>query len=398
MAIRARKRSTALPGQIQFAIIFVALVTFVCQHRLLQQEPLPTSIPYVPMKTWDGVRGGIPQSKPILGGSDEINPKPKRPLQFDQCRILNETKTIPRLPHFIIAGAQKCGTTALFEFLSEHPEIQPSKGPETHFFDWYYPGNEDPDQWLQKNNFSASLRGSDLRCAVKWNYAQHFDYSEDKKIFFEKTPSYLFLTKTPELIATTCPWKPKIVIILRNPINRAFSHFQMKIRTFGKSFEELIDEEVGNLRKIGLSKAPHRTWNYTPDDHRFAIPNLSVEKFENLFWKHYRGMFTNNYIQRGMYMAQIRHWLPYFPLNESLLVLNYEAFQSHPEEVFGRLLDFIGASPFTPTDGFGTVHNKRGLNASAIAPETRRYLSAIFRPYNDLLADTLGDEWRGVWD
>ena len=127
-----------------------------------------------------------------------------------------------------------------------------------------------------------------------------------------------------------------------------------------------------------------------------------------------------------MYVTQLRHWLQYFTLANnsttnsnkssnatsnnnkdkqkdedkgSLLVLNYERFKKHPEQVFHQLLDFVGATtPFTPAEGFGTLHNHHEDRRGTMRPETRRYLSAVFRPYNEELADILGEEWRGVWD
>ena len=61
-------------------------------------------------------------------------------------------------------------------------------------------------------------------------------------------------------------------------------------------------------------------------------------------------------------------------------------------------MEFVGASPFEPAEGFGTVHNSHEYRGDQMLPETRQYLKALFRPYNELLADTLGEEWRGVWD
>lgn len=341
-------------------------------------------------------------------------------IRFHTCTIANKTVSFPTVPHFIIAGAQKSGTTAFYEFLNEHPDIQASSTTETHFFDWYIPADFQREDWLTERGWPKDLPEQDMPCALRKVYTDNFNvtaptihttfYDDDKpKIYFEKTPSYLFLTKIPELITEICFWKPNIVVILRNPIDRAISHFRMRVRTFGRSFEELIDEEIAHLKLIGLSNAPLRTDDYLPDDPRFAIPKLTKERSEELHWKHYRKIFACNFLQRGMYITQLNHWFEYFPLYDggvhqhhegkpSLLALNHEQFKKEPDRVFSRLLKFIGASPFVPAEGFQTSINSHEYRGDKMLPETRTYLSAFFRPYNEMLADTLGEEWRGIWE
>jgi hypothetical protein len=318
------------------------------------------------------------------------------------CAIEGKNFEIRTVPHFIIPGAQKSGTSALYEFLNEHPSISGSPNFETHFFDWHHPADDEKAKakWLEEYKFSPSLSDDEYQCALRKVYTDNFlAVPEGDYITFEKTPSYLFLRKVPELIESICPWV-KIVIILRNPIERAFSHYGMAIRTYNQTFEELVDQEVETMQNIGLSNAPSRTMNYTDNDVRFQIPNLTKEEMDKLHWKLYRRRFANNYLQRSMYITQIQHWMEYFPLNERMLVVNYERFSSHPQEVFHQILYFVGAGPFTPEGGFGTRYNtkKRATRDQIMSPELRRYLSHFFQPYNDQLADLLGEEWRNVWN
>ena len=96
-------------------------------------------------------------------------------------------------------------------------------------------------------------------------------------------------------------------------------------------------------------------------------------------------MFSNNYLQRGMYVTQLAHWMEYFALGEQLLVLRYEQFRDDPETVFFQLLDFVGAPRFVPADGFATRHNvKDDPNAATrkhpLTNATRTYLAALFDP------------------
>lgn len=323
------------------------------------------------------------------------------------CRILNESATLPTIPHFLIVGAQKSGTTALMEFLKEHPDIQSTEETETHFFDWHYPSSiSKRREWLSERNLPLDLPAQDMQCAIQRAYLEYFNMTtfKDTTVFFEKTPGYLFLKEVPERIAAALFWKPKVVVILRNPVDRAFSNYRMKIQTHGRTFEDIVDEEIQNLKELGLSRAPLRNESSMWNDQRFRIPNLAHEVEDEFHKQHYRKIHHCNYIQKGMYSYQLRHWLRLFPIdkvnpsNSRLLVLNYEEFKEHPELVFSRLLDFVGVSPFVPEDNFMTLHNYHPRRTEQIRPETHEYLTAFFRPYNARLAHLLGeDQWKRVW-
>jgi hypothetical protein len=212
------------------------------------------------------------------------------------CSYSNHTFQLPTIPQFLIVGAQKSGTTALYEFLKEHPQIRGSIAPETHFFDWHFPkGPEEQRNFFRTHNLSPNVSSGELQCAIRKAYVDSFNVNltgpvPPDTIFVEKTPSYLFLANTPERISTTCFWKPKVIVILRNPIDRAFSHYKMRIQVKGRSFETIIDEEMESLHKVGLSHAPRRTeQNFTLQDPRFDdLPKLSSEEQKQKHWRHYR--------------------------------------------------------------------------------------------------------------
>ncbi|MEX2132610.1 MAG: sulfotransferase domain-containing protein, partial [Acidimicrobiia bacterium] len=106
---------------------------------------------------------------------------------------------MPQLPTFLIAGAMRCGTTSLNAYLREHDEITVGQPKEVHFFDQNYE------------------RGID------W-YLQHFPGSDTAKAIGEATPAYLYFPEVAERIATTLP-DVKILLLLRDPVDRAHSHY-----------------------------------------------------------------------------------------------------------------------------------------------------------------------------
>lgn len=145
-------------------------------------------------------------------------------------RLLNKFKRLSAplrpFPDFIIIGAQKGGTSSLFSYLKQHSQLQLPDKKEIHFFD------------------------NDYQKGVNW-YRSHFPM----KIFDniktgEATPYYLFHPHAPQRIFQHCP-KVKLIVMLRNPTDRAYSHYMMqnkrKIDPL-PTFEEAIDAEESRLR------------------------------------------------------------------------------------------------------------------------------------------------------
>lgn len=120
-----------------------------------------------------------------------------------------------RLPAFIIAGTQKSGTTALAALLSEHPRVQLSRRKEVHYFDKVDNYNKGTDWYL------AAFPGANSTT----------DVTIDKvdSILGDATPFYVASRKACKRISDTIPGA-KVIILLREPVARAYSEFQMKHR------------------------------------------------------------------------------------------------------------------------------------------------------------------------
>lgn len=103
-----------------------------------------------------------------------------------------------RLPDFIIVGAMRCGTTSLANFLDRQPYTAIAHGKELHYFDRQY------------------------ESGLAW-YAQHFE-TLAKPIVGEATPMYLYRADVPGRIAGDLP-DVKLIAILRDPVQRAQSHY-----------------------------------------------------------------------------------------------------------------------------------------------------------------------------
>lgn len=125
--------------------------------------------------------------------------------------------------NFFVVGGQKCGTTSLYHYLSRHPQIFLPIQKETEFFyrdDYYSMG-------------------------IKWYMQTYFAKSKAGQILGEVCPQYMFSNNTPELIHKEIPHS-KIIMLLRDPVDRAFSHYRMSHRRNreNRSFSKVISDDI----------------------------------------------------------------------------------------------------------------------------------------------------------
>ena len=220
----------------------------------------------------------------------------KAKLKNQVVFLKTPTSKFRKKPDFIIIGAQKAGTTALYNYLSSHPEINFPLKKEIHFFDL---------------NF---YRGKN------W-YLAHFPLKFIRKgLTGEATPYYLFHPYVAERVYKLFP-EVKLIIMLRNPVDRAFSHYQMELRNSRETagvFEEALALEKTRKQEIDLSKFKH--------------PKYQNKTHQNFL-----------YLERGMYSKQISLWLKYFPANNIHFII-YEEFFANPNKHFENVCLFLDIS------------------------------------------------------
>lgn len=223
---------------------------------------------------------------------------------------------------FLGIGVAKAGTTALHDYLALHPQIGMGDVKEVHFFDR-------SQHFLFPNWFY-------------FRYHKHFNFKSGKKIYGEITPVYLYWNNAAAHIWEYNP-KIKLIAILRNPIERAYSHWNMtnKLGTDILPFEESIARERERSRR----KLPHQHRQYSV-------------------------------IDRGFYSAQIREYRRFFPENQ-LLFIQYDEFKQKPKETLERVFKFLEVDPslfdFNPLQS-NVIEYKSQLN-----PDTKKILIDIYR-------------------
>jgi hypothetical protein len=239
---------------------------------------------------------------------------------------------------FILAGAQKSGTTALHYFLEKHPDITLGDQEEMHFFD--------DEEVFSKPVDYASLH-------------RHFPSIAPSAIAGECTPSYLYWEPAAERISKYNP-AVKLLVLLRNPVDRAFAHWNMQRykKREPLDFLEAVEQE-------GKRTAP--------------LLSLESRRF--------------SYIDRGFYTKQLARFFRFFP-REQFKITKFEDFRDRPTETVNSIFDFLGLKPLGPvrSKDRNVVPYER-----AMTMEERRHLYGVFANEIEQLERLLGwdcSDWK----
>jgi lipopolysaccharide transport system ATP-binding protein len=174
------------------------------------------------------------------------------------------------------------------------------------------------------------------------------------------SPSYLFDPRTPERVRQALP-QVKLIALLRNPVDRAYSQYQMNFRKDIEplSFEDAIAAEPERLRaRSDWSDAGWRAAGHV------------------------------SYLTRGHYAEQLQRWFDHFS-REQVLVVKSETFFAQPDDVFARTLDFLGLSAWQPDE----YRASNSGEYEQMRPETRARLMKYFGPHNRRLFELLGGDF-----
>jgi len=240
------------------------------------------------------------------------------------------------LPDFLVLGAQKAGTTALYAYLRWHPGITGPSWKEVSFFDRHW--------W----------RGE------AW-YRGQFPLRAGGRLVGEASPSYLFHPLAPERARSLVPGA-KLIALVRNPVDRAYSQYQHEV-ALGReplSFEDAIAAEEERTRG---------------EAERLAA---NPRAFSRAWWDH-------TYAARGRYAEQLERWLAVYP-REQLLVVATEELGERSAETYASILTFLGATPHE-LEEYPRVFDR---DYEPMRVETRAALAEAFTEPNRRLEALLG--------
>ncbi|MFT5335078.1 MAG: hypothetical protein ACI9DH_001689 [Halioglobus sp.] len=229
---------------------------------------------------------------------------------------------------FLIIGAQKCATTAVFEHLRSHPDIAMPLEKEVPFF-------------TGKNCSQKSWEAFEN---------EQFGAEQQNKLWAKASPQYMSDTDVPARIKELMP-DVKLVAILRDPMERTWSHFQMgcrrntEHREFAQAIEALLTEEA--LHTARSLPVPEHTEGYESEADFYIA------------WSEYGRILTE-------FTASFDP--------KQLLVLYTEDLENEPEETLDRLLEFIGLPPGFRPATLGDIIHRGGGSSKRIPQSAREWL------------------------
>ncbi|MCC1496009.1 sulfotransferase [Alcanivorax sp. 1008] len=251
------------------------------------------------------------------------------------------------LPSFIIIGTQKGGTTSLFHYLSQHPQLVPSYRKEVHYFD----GGLKP----KRDNFALGERWYRSNFPLR----KHIRQGQQA---FEASPLYVFHPLAPERIHALLP-DAKLILLLREPTERALSHYFHQARK-GRETLSVMDALQGEEARLA--------------------PVLAEHDYKHQSFMHF------SYKLRGHYAEQIRRYQGLFP-KENLLILGSEKFFSDPHTALRKVFEFVGVDSSFQVPNLNA--RNVGSNRKSVDADVYQYLQDYFSPHNQELYELLGEDF-----
>jgi len=255
------------------------------------------------------------------------------------------TTTLRMLPNFVIVGAQRAGTTSLYKYLADHPDVGRVRlGKGVHYFD---------------TNADRSM---------SW-YRSHFPL-DPQKIPFKRSPThvgegapyYMFHPECPTRIEAALPGV-RVIAILRDPVERAYSQW---VHEHARRFETLPFGEA-----------------LEAEDDRLAGTEALLEDRAGRSFEHQH----HSYVARGQYADQVQRLWDVFG-QDRVLVLSSTGLFGDPATAYAATLSFLGLAPHHTKF---EVHNARSY--SKIEPEIEARLSQRFGESNERLVEMLGPDF-----
>jgi len=268
--------------------------------------------------------------------------------QLYKRNIYALTGPIRSLPDFIIIGTARSGSTSLYYNICQHPCVLSAAYDELGYFD---------------GNFHLGLnwyRSLFPTLFSKWILKQKKQFA----ITGEDTPFYIWNPLVAKRILKIVP-KIKLIVLLRNPVDRAYSNYHLSIRAGSEnlSFEDAIQIELKKLDESN-SKSEQNIEKYT-------IPR--------------------SYISKGFYSDQLKIWLELFS-SEQLIIISTEDLESNPQKTLDEIYNFLKI----PKNHKLIPEKQKVASYPKMKDETREFLINLYNKKNTELFTMIGQKFD--WD
>lgn len=261
-----------------------------------------------------------------------------------------------REPNFSVIGFGKCGTTAFYDYLCQHPLVLPAVGKEPMYI--YY-------DIVQSKDFAT--KNWNLPCPERELYLAHFaPRTEDSEFITGEASTTNVLTECGTIIASWFP-QIKIIAIVREPVRRTISHYEQLLKVGGhkRTLEAVINSEL-------------EAFEAATD-----IAQLVAKRLRHGGWR--------EHIAMSLYVYPLEKWMNLLP-REQFLILTNEDLAQYPAETMKQAFDFLGLPECNSIE-----YNPRNVGSyPKIDADLLSRLTNFFRPHNQRLENLLGRKLN--WD
>ena len=242
---------------------------------------------------------------------------------------------------FLIIGAQKAGTSSFYKYLIQHPQVIGTEKKECHFFD---------DNYIKGIPF----------------YKTFFPDIQNNIVIGEATPNYLFHPQVAKRIRNHFP-SAKLIILLRNPIDRAISHYYHNRKYPAR--EPLSMSHAFKFERLRIKV----------DYQRMCMD----ESFNSQKVKYF------SYLKRGEYYIQLKRYFDLFPY-ENIAIYQSEKFFDDPIKILQMAFQFLEIDTYVPKD----LKPKNICRFKKEVPsDVFEMLKHYFKPYNEKLYNFLSNSY-----
>lgn len=338
-------------------------------------------------------------------------------------------------PTYFILGAQKAGTTSLYEYMVQHPLIFRAKRRETHCLDWRWLSASYIKKGKNSNSNKKVTKSLSVDEVIEQQRRHCLDFYFSKEL--QNYPSCLTGDSTPSYLLDSNRVIPrlkrvfphfadiKFFVMLRDPVSRAFSHYQMVTSTKGTeaqlktrgsewrhlTFEQVVKNELHELQhKFGL--IPYWKKKGTSmkqdgdleDDNKtgtavnyddFYVDKAEFDSFrgspaEQNAWSQFQKAIplstgSHSLLARGLYDLQLRSWFQHFKRNQ-FLIFSLEGDMNFPGPLLEKVWDHLNLPAYTIED---TAPRNSREYTSPIDQNIRSLLEKFYAPHNENLVNLL---------
>jgi hypothetical protein len=247
-------------------------------------------------------------------------------------------------PGFLIIGTMKGGTTALYHFITLHPDIEKANLKEIHFFSLNY------------------------HKGVQW-YLSHFPENTDK-LTGEASPTYFHVANTslvPKLIRSFNP-EMKLLLIIRDPVERAVSHYQHFVKRMKQS--EILEYSANEFFNLPLANA--------------------FSELDNL------GFYLNQALSFSLYFRNYLYYESVFG-RENIHIVNNQNLLNEPFQTMQNVYNFLDVEPITHNRFKDEVYSLGTKVPDLLDRETYEKLAGLFYPDYYRFCDKVGIEYQELY-